>query len=183
MSNLKEEFISRERVFDGEILHVVKDEVLLPNGRRASREICLHNGAVAIIPILSDGCVIMERQYRYALDRVFLEIPAGKLDFSGEDPLLAAARELREETGAVAARYTHIGRLITSPALVSEVIDMYLAEDISFTERELDEDEFIDVEKISLDELHKMVMSGEITDAKTQIAVLKAREIIKGRGN
>ncbi len=181
MSNLSEKFIAREEIFKGAVLHVVKDTVKLPNGKEAAREMCLHVGAVCVIPLLSDGRIIMERQYRYPHGRVFLEIPAGKLNFAGEDPLEAAKRELREETGARAKRYTPLGAFVPSPAIVSERIHMYLAEDLSFGERELDDDEFLDVEFIPLDELYEMVMKGEIEDAKTEIAVLKLKAILGAR--
>ena len=181
MNHLEEKFISRKEIFDGKVLHVVCDTIELPNGKEATREICLHNGAVAVIPVLPDGRVIMERQYRYAHGAVMLEIPAGKLDSADEIPLEAAARELREETGALAGKMTYLGELVASPALVSEVIHLYLAEDLTFGERELDEDEFLDVEYIPLSELKEMVMRGEIPDGKTQIAVLKASEILKNR--
>ena len=148
MRSLEEKQISREEIFNGRVLHVVKDTVELPNGKQATREMCLHLGAVAIIPITDDGRVVMERQYRYPIGRVFLEIPAGKLDYAGEDPLEAAKRELREETGAVAEKITHLGELVASPALISEKIHLYLAEGLTFGERELDEDEFLDVELI-----------------------------------
>ena len=177
---LEEKFLSRTEIYDGKILKVVRDRVLLPNGREAEREMCLHVGAVAVLPLLSDGRAVMERQFRYPHGRVFLEIPAGKLDYPGEDTLEAARRELREETGAVAKRYTPLGILDTTPALINERISLFLAEDISFSETELDEDEFINVEYIPLDELYRMVMAGEICDAKTQVAVLKAYAL---RGN
>ena len=179
MSNLEEKQICREEIFHGVALHVVKDEVLLPNGNKSVREISLHVGASAVIPILSDGRVIMERQYRYAHHRVMLEIPAGKLNGPDEDPLIAAKRELREETGAAAKKYTYLGSIATAPALIDEVIHLYMAEDISFGERELDPDEVLDVELIHIDKLCEMVMNGEIADAKTQIAVLKARELLR----
>ena len=177
MSNLEEKMLHREEIFHGVALHVVKDDILLPNGHRAIREISLHDGASAVIPILPDGRVIMERQFRYAHHRVMLEIPAGKLNSSDEDPLEAAKRELLEETGARADKYTYLGEIATAPALIDEVIHLYMAEDISFGERRLDPDEFLDVELIHIDELYGMVMRGEITDSKTQIAVLKAREL------
>ena len=167
--NLIEKQISREEIYRGVVLNVVKDSVLLPNGEEAVREICLHNGAVCVIPVMDDGTVLMERQYRYAHGRVFYEIPAGKLDSPDEDPLSAAKRELREETGASAERFTFLGELDTSPALISEKIYMYLAEGLSFGERELDEDEFLDVERESLASLYEKVMRCEIADAKTQI--------------
>ena len=174
MNNLEESFIARENIYDGIVLKAVKDTVRLPNGKESVREFCLHVGAVAVIPMLSDGRVIMERQYRYPHGRIFFEIPAGKLNFKGECALDAAARELREETGAVAGKYTHLGRLVPSPAIIDEEIELYLAEELTFVDRELDDDEFIDVEYVHIDELYKMVMDGQIEDAKTQIAVLKA---------
>ena len=177
MSDLTEKFLSRENIYDGAVLKVVRDRVELPNGKEAYRETCLHVGAVAVIPLLDDGRVIMERQFRYAHGRVFLEIPAGKLDSPDEIPLEAAKRELREETGAVAEKFTYLGRIDTTPALINEKIHLYLAEGLSFGERELDDDEFLDVEPIHLDTLYKMVMSGEIADSKTQIAVLKVKAL------
>ena len=177
MNDLVEKGICREKIYDGAGLRVVKDTVVLPNGGEAVREFCMHVGAVAIIPVLDDGRVIMERQFRYAHGRVFFEIPAGKLDFSGEDPLSAAKRELREETGAVAKSYTFLGELDTTPAITDEKIHMYLAEDISFGERELDEDEFINLQFVPLKELYEDVMAGKIKDAKTQVAVLKVWQI------
>ena len=179
MKNLEEKQISREEIFDGEVLHLVRDKILLPNGKTSTREMCLHVGASAVIPILEDGRVIMERQYRYAQGREYLEIPAGKLNYSDEDPLLAAKRELREETGAVAKKWTYLGRIDTTPALMNEQIHLYLAEGITFGERELDYDEFLDVELIPLSTLCDMVTSGEIKDAKTQIAVLKAARLFE----
>ncbi len=171
---LVEKTISSRCLFEGNVLRVFLDEVELPGGAASSREYCKHIGAVCVIPILSDGRVIMERQYRYAHRRVFYEIPAGKLDSADEEPLSAAMRELREETGAVAGKVTFLGRVDTTPALIDEKIHMYMAEELSFGERELDEDEFLDVELCPLKELYRMVMAGEIADSKTQIAVLKA---------
>jgi len=179
MSNLIEKQIKREEIYDGVVLHVVKDTIELPNGKESLREFCLHVGAVCVLPLLPDGTVIMERQFRYAHNRVFFEIPAGKLNYKGEDPLDAAKRELREETGATAGKYTFLGELDTSPALLDEKIHMYLAEDLTFGDRDLDDDEFLDVEKVPLKDLYEMVMSGEIKDAKTQIAVLKVWNLRK----
>ena len=181
MKKLFEKFLKREEIYKGAVLHVVKDTVELPNGKAATREVCLHVGAVCVIPLLPDGRVIMERQYRYPHGRVFFEIPAGKLNYKEEDPLEAAKRELREETGAIAKSFTHLGAMVPSPAILSERIHMYLAEDLSFGETELDEDEFLDVEFVPLDELYEMVMKGEIEDAKTEIAVLKLKAILENR--
>ena len=175
--NLEEKQLSRREIYDGKVLHVVCDDILLPNGEKATREFCLHVGAVCVIPLTEDGTVLMERQFRYPHGRVFYEIPAGKLDYPGEDPLSAAKRELREETGAVAGKMTFLGELDTSPALINEKIYMYLAEELSFTERELDDDEFLEVERAHLSDLVDMVMQGKISDAKTQIAVLKTAKL------
>ena len=173
MQNLEEKQLKRTKIYDGVILKVVKDSVALPNGSEAFREMCIHPGAVAIIAVCRDGKILMERQFRYPHGRVFFEIPAGKLDSPDEDPLAAAMRELREETGALAGKMTCLGTIATTPAMINERITLYLAEDLSFGESELDEDEFLEVEKWELSDLKKMVMSGEIEDAKTQIAILK----------
>lgn len=175
--NLEEKMLSRREIYDGKVLHVVCDDILLPNGEKATREFCLHVGAVCVIPVTDDGMVLMERQFRYPHGRVFYEIPAGKLDSPTEDPLFAAKRELKEETGAVAGKWTFLGRLDTSPALINEKIYMYMAEQLAFSERELDEDEFLEVERAPLAELVEMVMQGNISDAKTQIAILKAAKL------
>lgn len=181
MSNLTEKQLSREEIFRGVALHVVRDKIELPDGSHSVREISLHNGAAAVIPILPDGRVIMERQFRYAHGRVMLEIPAGKLDTPDEPPLDGAKRELLEETGAVAEKYTYLGSIAPSPALINEVIHVFMAEGLTIGDSRLDEGEFLEVEYYTLDQLYEMVMSGEITDAKTQIAILKAREIFSKR--
>ena len=178
MSQFEEKQIEREEIFDGAVLHVVKDKVLLPDGNTSYREFCLHKGAVAVIPITDNGEAVMVRQFRYAHHREFLEIPAGKLDYVGEDPLEAAKRELKEETGAVAEKITYLGILDTTPALIDERIHMYMAEGLTFGESEPDEDEFLSVERIPLKKLIDMVMNGEIRDGKTQIAILKAAKIL-----
>lgn len=177
MQDLEEKFIKREQIYKGKILDVVKDTVELPNGRTSTREFCRHIGAVAVLPLCEDGTVIMERQYRHAHGSVILEIPAGKLNFKDEDHMEAAMRELREETGAVAERWTDLGILITTPALIDEKIHLFLAEGIKFTERKLDEDEFINVERIPLTELCRAVMRGEIRDSKTQVCILKTAAV------
>lgn len=177
MSVFEEKQITREEIYDGAVLHVVKDTILLPDGNTSFREFCLHKGAVAVIPVDDDNTVTMVRQFRYAHHREFLEIPAGKLDSIDEIPLEAAKRELREETGATAGRYIDLGMLDTTPALIDEKIQLYMAEDLTFGETDPDDDEFLEVIKYPLGELVEMVMSGKIRDGKTQIAILKAAKI------
>ena len=181
MKHLEEKQISREEIFKGVALHVVKDEILLPNGKRSVREISLHNGAAAVIPILPDGRVVMERQYRYAHGRVMLEIPAGKLDTPDEIPIEAAKRELREETGAVSNKITYLGQYYGSPAILDERIYMYMAEELSFGETDFDEDEFLEPLRIPLEALVQMVLEGRIRDGKTQIAALRAYMMLQQR--
>ena len=173
MKKFEEKQISSELVFDGRVLHVYKDTVSLPNGKTSIREVARHDGAVCIVPLTDEDEVVCVRQYRYAHGRMFLEIPAGKLDEKGEDRREAALRELREETGITCEKITNIGDICTSVALIDEVITMYLAEGLTFGEMELDEGEFLSVEKVPLREMVDMIMHGEIVDSKTQAAILK----------
>ena len=172
--NLEEKQIERQEIFNGRVLHVVCDKVALPNGHTSTREFVLHNGAVCVIPITDDGKVVLERQYRYAVGRVVTEIPAGKLD-PGEDPLECAKRELKEETGYTADEYIHIGEYYGSPAILCEHINMYLARGLHKGDIKLDEDEFLEVFEIPLDDLVDMVMENKIVDAKTQLCAIKAK--------
>ena len=175
---LRETQTASEEIFNGVVLHVKRDTVRLPNGNSAVREVIRHIGAVCVIPVLENGDVVMERQYRYPLDRVILEIPAGKLDAADEDRFSAIQRELREETGYTAGNWTEIGPLYPAPAYSDEYITMYLAQDLRRGERHLDEDEFLDVHTVPLRDLVEDVMAGKIADAKTQICILKAARIL-----
>ncbi len=166
-------------IYDGRVVKLYCDTVELPHGVESSREYVKHIGAVCIIPITDDGEVILERQYRYAVDRILTEIPAGKLDSPDEDLREAALRELREETGAVAGELIDMGDYFGSPAIMGERIRMFMARALTFGERSLDEDEFLDVIKMPLDEAVERVMRGEIPDGKTQCAVLRAAYILK----
>lgn len=176
---LNEERIDGEEIFDGVVVHLIRDRVRLPNGNESVREVIRHLGAVCVIPIFENGDVLVERQFRYPHAKVLLEIPAGKLDSKSENPLDAAKRELFEETGYTAEKYTMLGELYTTPAFVDEVIWMYLAEGLVSVDgkQHLDKDEFLTVERMPLDTLFDMVMNGEIPDAKTQVAVLKAKRL------
>ena len=180
---LCEKKISSTKIFDGEILHIRKDIITLPNGGEATRELVNHIGAVCIVPITADRKVIMERQFRYPIDSVVFEIPAGKLDSKDEDRLLAAKRELREETGYTAKKWTDIGIYYPAPAYSDEKLTMYMAEDLEKGEQDLDEDEFLDIYEVPLDDLVNDVIEGKITDGKTQVALLKANAILNERKN
>lgn len=171
--NFEEKTKRENLIFDGKVLHVYCDDVICPDGKDATREYAKHLGAVCVVPLTEQNEVICVKQFRYAHHRMFLEIPAGKLDYVGEDRREAALRELREETGAICETLTHIGDLVPSPAILTEVISMYLAEGLTFGETEFDEGEFIEIVKIPLAELVDMIMRGEISDAKTQSAILK----------
>lgn len=184
MSNEKffEKSLKSERIFEGKVLDVRRDEILLPDGNPAFREYCKHIGAVCVLPLTENNEVVCVRQYRYAHSKVMLEIPAGKLDSHSEDFIEATLRELREETGATCESLEFIGDIIPSPAILTEVIHMYLARGLSFGETDFDDDEFIEIVKIPIEELVEMIMNGEIRDAKTQTAVLKAYYILKKEG-
>ncbi len=166
--------VSSQNIFDGIVLHVRKDTVTLPNGKQSTREYCHHNGAVCVIPVTREGEVVCVRQYRYAMHEPMLEIPAGKLDTPDENPNDAVRRELREETGATAAKLTKLGIYYASPAILDEKIHMYLAEDLSFGDTDPDEDEFLEIVKAPLAALAQAVLDGKITDGKTQVCVLRA---------
>ena len=167
-----------EMIYDGTILHVYKDTVTLPNGKEAGRELIRHVGAVAIVPMTDDGRVFVERQYRYPLDMVITEIPAGKLDSKAEDRLEAAKRELKEETGITADEWTELGEYYPAAAYTDEKLTLYLARKLRFGEQKLDDDEFLNIEAVPLAQLIDEIMSGKITDGKTQVALLKAAKIV-----
>ena len=177
--NLTEVKTGSQEIFDGVILHVFKDSVELPNGKPATREVIRHVGAVGVIPITEDGKVLIERQFRYPLDRVVVEIPAGKLDSFTEDRLSAAKRELEEETGYTAQEWISMGDYYPAPAYCDERITLYLARGLQSGQRHLDEDEFLNFEFLPLTQLVEAVMDGRITDGKTQVAILKAARILQ----
>lgn len=179
MDNLTEEIVSKERKFDGVVIDVEHWQVRLPDGSLGLREVTLHKGAAAVVPVDEQGRVPMVRQFRAPIGRVTLEIPAGKLDYPGEDPERCARRELREETGLTAERVTKLVALRTTPGFCNETIHLYMAQGLTQGERDLDEDEFLNVEWIPLEELTDRIVRGEIEDAKTIAALLMAREILR----
>lgn len=174
---LTEKTLSSERIFDGVILHVRRDEVELPGGGRSFREVVDHPGGVCVLALDGQGQALLVSQYRYPYGRVLREVPAGKLEY-GEDPRAAALRELREETGAVPGEFRPLGELYPSPGYCGEIIRMYLARDLTFGETDLDEDEFLNVERVPFGELVDQVLADEIRDAKTIAAVLKAKLLL-----
>lgn len=166
--HLKETLLDGELVYDGKLLKVRKDRVRLPDGGEATREYFRHPGAVVIIPLLDDGRVLLERQYRYPNDQVFVELPAGKLDI-GEDPLLCAQRELREETGYTASEWQFVCTIHNAIAYSDEHLDIFLARGLTAGEQQLDQGEFLELFSLSPDELMEWVRLGRITDVKTLI--------------
>ena len=181
IDGFEEKCLDSKLIFDGKVLHLYRDDISLPDGKTGFREYCRHIGAVCVIPITDKGEVICVRQYRYPYAEVLLEIPAGKLDFKGEIPDDAVRRELREETGATSGKLTYLGKFYSSPAILDECIHMYMAEELTFGDTDFDDDEFIEVVKIPLDKMVGMVVNGEISDGKTQSAVLKAAYIRNNR--
>lgn len=168
---LHEHILSEECAWHGRIIDVNRLEVELPNGRRTSRDIVRHPGAAAVVALTSTGKIALVRQYRTALDRVTVEIPAGKLD-AGEDPADCARRELREETGFVAGRVRHLTTIASSAGFADELIHIYMATDLELDEACPDEDEFLNVDLVPLGELIDAVLDGKIEDAKTVVGAL-----------
>lgn len=170
---------SSELIFDGKVLHVYKDEITLPNGKEGIREYVKHIGAVCVVALTDENEVICVRQYRYANAQIMLEIPAGKLDYKGEDPREAALRELREETGAVCRELTYLGVYQSSPAILDEKIHMFFARGLEFGQTDPDDDEFIETVRIPLDTLVDMIMRGDVPDGKTQAAVMRVAYMLR----
>lgn len=177
-----EKRLTGETKYTGIIVNVRLDNAELVNGDIVKREVVEHPGGVTILPIDEDGFCYMVRQFRYPFGRMMLEAPAGKLE-KGEDHREGAVRELSEETGLSADEIIYMGACCTSPGFSTEVLHIYLALGLHSGKSHPDEDEFLDVEKHSLAELSQMVMSGEIDDGKTIVAVLKAEKYLSERGN
>ncbi len=166
--------------FKGVITKTHLDRIKLSNGRESLREVVEHPGGVTVIPVDDNGDVWCVRQYRYPMERHMLETPAGKME-TGEEPLSCAVRELSEETGIKAKEMIFLGKVCPSPGFCTEVLYIYLALGLDYGKSHPDENELLDVEKHSLDELFRMVMDNELDDAKTVIAVLKAKLYLEGR--
>lgn len=172
-TDLYEKLTNSERLFEGKIINLRRDEVILPNGRTGMREVVEHPGAVAIVPLTTEGNVILVRQFRHPIGQVILEVPAGKLD-SGEDPAACAVRELAEETGFTANMLRKLTSMYTTPGFSNEIIHVYLAEDLIESDKHPDEDEFINTEVFTPEQIHQMITSGELCDAKSLVALCLA---------
>ena len=170
-ADLHEQILNSETAWSGEIFDVECLEVKLPNGRVSRRDVVRHHGAVAIVALTESGKIALVRQYRTALDRVTVEIPAGKLE-PGEDPLDCAKRELKEETGFVAGRIAYLTTIASSCGFSDELIHLYLATQLSFEGATPDEDEFLNVDLVDVQELVDAVLDGKIEDAKTVVGAL-----------
>lgn len=175
--HLQEKTITSDTVYEGRIFTIVHDTAELENGETAIRDVLLHSGGVCVIPVTDNNEIFMVKQFRYPFREVTTEIPAGKLE-KGESHYECGRRELVEETGFTCTEYIYLGEIYPTPAYNTEIIHVYLARGLNLKEQNLDDDEFLDVEKIPLTQAVEMVMDGRIKDAKTQIAVLKTARIL-----
>lgn len=177
---LTEKKRSETQHFQGRIIRVHEDEVLLENGKTATREVVEHPGGVAVVAVTAQDEVLLVRQYRYPYGEALLEIPAGKLE-PGEDPFEAAVREQREETGTTGTQYHFLGKLYPSPGYCSEVIRIWACRVDTQGALSLDDDEFLELVKIPIEQAVSMVINDELPDAKTQTGILKA-DLLRKQG-
>ena len=174
--DLTEVKLRRKDVFEGKIMTVHVDDVRLPNGEEATREVVDHVDGAAVLALDEANRVLVVRQYRYVFGKVLDELPAGKLD-PGEDPVTGALRELKEETGAEPETFLPLGKIIPAPGCYGEVLHLYLAEDLTFGAQSPDEDEFLELHRTPFDEMLARVMRGDIEDAKTVCGILKVHAL------
>lgn len=171
-----EEKISSEPIFEGRVISLTRDVILLENGKESTREVVHHNGGASVIALNEKNEIYLVRQYRYAVGAELIELPAGKLE-KGEDPFSAAQRELAEEAGVVAADYCDLGYIIPTCGYCTEKIYLYAAKNLTAVHQNLDEDEFLSVFTLPLAEAAEKVLSGEITDSKTAVGILKLKAL------
>ncbi len=175
--HLEEKQLSSDLKYDGRIVKLYSDTVQLENGKTTLREVVRHPGGVCVVALTEENEVLFVRQFRYPHGKALLEIPAGKLE-PGEDHRSCGLRELKEETGCTCDSFEYLGKLLPTPAYDTEVIHMYFARGLHSGEQHLDDNEFLEVEKIPLDKAVEMIMNNEISDAKTQVAVLKTKMLL-----
>lgn len=178
-AHLKETRVDGELAYQGSFLAVQRDRVSLPDGKLTTREYIRHPGAVVILPLLDDGSVLLERQFRYPLERVFIEFPAGKID-AGEDPLACAKRELREETGYTASDWRFVCTIHNAIAYSDEHLDLYVARGLVAGPSRLDDGEFLETFTASVAQILEWVRNGEITDVKTIIGAFWLEKLVAG---
>jgi len=179
VSELTEIRLDGGLVYDGHFLKVERDRISLPNGKISHREFIRHPGAVVILPLLPDGRVLLERQFRYPNGQVFIEFPAGKID-PGEEHLACAKRELEEETGYTAGRWRFVCTIHNAIAYSDEHLELFLAEELVAGEQKLDDGEFLELFTVTVPELLELVRSGQITDVKTLIGAFWLEKIVAG---
>ena len=179
--DLKETCIDSAVVYDGGFIKVLKDNVRLPDGSVSTREHIAHPGAVAVLALLDNGKLVMERQFRYAPQREFIELPAGKIDH-GEDILTTAQRELLEETGYVASEWTHLTTAWPSIGYANERIEYFVARGLVHQGKQLDDGEFLEVFELSLGEALEWIRQGKINDSKTIVGLFWLEKMLKGWG-
>lgn len=172
-----EKRIDRKTVFEGRIINVYNDTVVLPDGKTTHRELVEHHGGVCIAALTENGGLLFVRQFRYPYNRVLLELPAGKLE-KGENPISAGIRELEEECGVTAESFVPMGEVYPTVAYCTEIIHLFLARGLKKTKQHLDEGEFLSVEEIPLKEAVRLVMDGKIADSKTVALVLKTEKLL-----
>lgn len=173
MDLLRERTLTKNLVYSGKVIQVHCDTVELPDGRSSIREVVKHPGAIAVVPILADGRIVFVQQYRYPVQKIMLEIPAGKLD-ENEKPEDCVIRELQEETGYVAKRIRKLTSIYTAPGFTDEIIHLYVAEELELLEQATDEDEFIHVTYLSREQIKIMAYDGTINDGKSLVALFLA---------
>lgn len=179
--HLEEKTLSSEQKYDGVVVKLYVDKAELEDGQVVNREVIRHPGGVCVLPINEKGEVLFVKQFRYPFGKVMTEIPAGKLEW-GESHHECGLRELKEETGCTCDEYIYLGNLIPTPAYCGEVIHMYLARGLHYGEQDLDENEFLDVERIPFEKAVEMAVNNEFPDAKTQLAILKAKLYLDKKG-
>ncbi len=181
MPDMEETSLRSESVFDGVLLKVFRDQVALSDGSRSVREWIDHPGASAVVPLLDDGSILLVRQYRFAPRRAFLEVPAGKCDKRGEDPLAVAARELSEETGCTADKITLLGPYFPCVGYSNESVHLFLAEGITRGAANPDDGEFVEAVSMPFSAAVEMARDGRLVDMKTVVAILRAEAFLAGR--